>query len=64
VDLDDCLTRLAERNPRHAEVAELRLLGGLAIDEVAAALGVSPRSIDSDWAMAKAWLQRELAGSR
>jgi RNA polymerase sigma factor (TIGR02999 family) len=64
VDLDDCLTRLAERNPRHAEVAELRLLGGLASDEVAAALGVSPRSIDSDWAMAKAWLQRELAGSR
>lgn len=62
VDLNDVLERLAEHNARLAEVAELRLFGGLSIDETAEALGLSPRSVDSDWAMAKAWLQRELKG--
>jgi DNA-directed RNA polymerase specialized sigma24 family protein len=64
VDLDDSLRKLAECNERHARVAELRLFSGLSIDETAAALGVSPRSVDADWAMAKAWLRRELAASR
>ncbi len=61
VDLDDSLRGLAERNARHARVAELRLFSGLSIEETAEALGVSPRSVDADWAMAKAWLRRELA---
>lgn len=62
VDLDDSLRELAERKPRHAEVAELRLFSGLSIDEIADALGVSPRTVDSDWAMARAWLRKELVG--
>ncbi len=61
VDLDDSLRALAERNERHARVAELRLFSGLSIEETAAALDVSARSVDADWAMAKAWLRRELA---
>lgn len=61
IALDDCLTRLSKLNERHARVVELRLFSGLSIDETAEALGVSPRSVDSDWAMAKAWLRKSLA---
>jgi len=61
VALDDCLSRLAELNARHAKVVELRLFSGLSIDETAEVLGISPRSVDSDWAMAKAWLRKKLA---
>ncbi len=61
VDLHDCLENLSKANERHAQVVELRLFSGLSIDETADALQVSARSVDSDWAMAKAWLRRELA---
>ncbi|QDU83417.1 RNA polymerase sigma factor SigD [Planctomycetes bacterium Pla163] len=61
VALDDCLERLTTLNERHGRVAELRLFSGLSIDETAEELGVSPRSVDSDWAMAKAWLRSQLA---
>jgi len=64
VALDDSLCRLAELNERHARVVELRFLGGLTIDETADVLGVSHGTIESDWAMAKAWLRSELDSSR
>ena len=59
--LDDVLTRLAEVDPRGAQVAELRIFGGLTVQETAHALGVSARTVHSDWAMARLWLARELA---
>jgi RNA polymerase sigma factor (TIGR02999 family) len=61
VDLDDSLRALAKLNGRHAQVAELRIFGGLSIEETALALEISTRSVYSDWAMASAWLRRELA---
>jgi RNA polymerase sigma factor (TIGR02999 family) len=60
--LDDALTRLAEWSPRHARVVELRYFAGLSVSETSATLGVSPRTVKSDWAMARAWLFRELGG--
>jgi RNA polymerase sigma-70 factor (ECF subfamily) len=62
VALDDSLSRLAELNDRHAKVVTLRLFGSLSIDEVAHSLGVSHATVESDWAFAKAWLRKELAG--
>ncbi|MEZ6015259.1 MAG: ECF-type sigma factor [Planctomycetota bacterium] len=62
VALDDVLTRLAQLNERHARVAELRLLGGLTLPEVAQELEVSLRTVEGDWQMARAWLRSELAG--
>jgi RNA polymerase sigma-70 factor (ECF subfamily) len=59
--LDDVLTRLADVDPRGAQVAELRILGGLTVQEVAHALSVSARTVHADWAMARLWLARELA---
>lgn len=60
VELDDALDRLAEHSPRHARVIELRYFAGLTVQQTADVLGVSPRTVKSDWAMARAWLFSEL----
>jgi RNA polymerase sigma factor (TIGR02999 family) len=62
--LDDALTRMAEMDARKAKVIELRFFGGLSVEETAEVLKISPQSVMRDWKLAKAWLQRELAGSR
>lgn len=61
VALDEAVCRLASRDPRMGEVVRLRFYAGLEISEVALALGFSVRTVKSDWAFAKAWLERELA---
>lgn len=60
VALDDALRRLEEVDARQSEVVECRFFGGLTIEETAAAIGVSPRTVKRDWAMAQAWLRREM----
>ncbi len=64
VALDDALTTLAEFNPRHARVVECRFFAGMSVAEVAEVLGVAPRTVDNDWAMARAWLGVRLSGER
>jgi RNA polymerase sigma factor (TIGR02999 family) len=63
--LDEALERLAELDPRLGAVVECRFFGGLTEAETAEVLGVSKRTVSSDWLMAKGWLYRELhpAGS-
>jgi RNA polymerase sigma-70 factor, ECF subfamily len=58
--LDETLSRLAEIDPKQARVVELRVFGGLTVEETAELLGVSPATVKRDWSMAKAWLMREL----
>jgi RNA polymerase sigma factor (TIGR02999 family) len=58
--LDEVLTRLADLDPRAAQVAELRVFGGMTVREAAEELGVSTRTVDNDWTMARLWLAREL----
>src|SRR5262245_34431917 len=60
--IDEALENLRGRDERQARVVELRYFGGLAIDEAAQVLGVSPSTVDADWRMARAWLRRELDG--
>ncbi|HWN81490.1 MAG TPA: ECF-type sigma factor [Candidatus Udaeobacter sp.] len=60
LDLDDCLNRLAELDPRMAQVVELRVFGDLTGRDIAVVLGVSERTVDNEWAVAKKWLRREL----
>lgn len=60
LDLDDALLRLATINGRQARIVELRFFSGLTIEEVAYVLGVSRRTVDDDWAMARAWLSVQL----
>ena len=59
--LDEALQQLAELDPRGAKVVEMRFFGGLTVPEVAEALGVSARTVEGDWATARAWLKHKLS---
>lgn len=56
VDLDEALEELAKLSPRQARVVECRYFGGMSVEVTAEALGVSPRTVKYDWALARAWL--------
>jgi RNA polymerase sigma factor (TIGR02999 family) len=62
--LDEALTRLEALDPEQARIIELRYFAGLGIEEAASALGISPATLKRRWAMARAWLFRELSESR
>lgn len=65
VAIDQALDALGALDPRKAQVVELRFFGGLSVEETAEALGVSARTVQADWAFARAWLYRALtAGAR
>lgn len=59
--LDDALQRLAAIDPRRSQVVELRFFGGLDVDETAAVLKVSRRTVLRDWTLARAWLFQTLS---
>jgi RNA polymerase sigma factor (TIGR02999 family) len=61
VRLDDAMDDLARLDAQQARVVELRYFGGLSIEETAEVLGVSDSTVKREWAMARAWLQRELS---
>ena len=58
--VDSALELLAAEDPRKAQVVELRFFGGLSVEETAEALGISVRTVHTDWALARAWLFRAL----
>jgi len=60
IDLDEALSRLHERSERQARVVELRFFGGLSVERCAHVLGVSERTIEADWRVARAWLHAVL----
>lgn len=59
--LHDALDRLAALDPDQARIVELRYFGGLTIEDTAAAMGNSPATVKREWAIARAWLHRELS---
>lgn len=60
VEIDRALEQLATHDSRKARVIELRFFGGLSMEETAQTMGVSLRTVQSDWAFARAWLYRTL----
>lgn len=62
VALDEALKSLAEFDERKSKIVEMRFFGGLSVEETAAALGVSGKTVMRDWRIAKLWLHRELSG--
>jgi RNA polymerase sigma-70 factor, ECF subfamily len=61
VALDEALQKLALLNPRQSQVVELRYFGGLTEEQVSETIKVSPRTVRSDWRLARVWLYRELS---
>jgi RNA polymerase sigma factor (TIGR02999 family) len=62
--LEAALTRLEAVDERAAQVVVLRFFSGMSTPEVAEHLGLSVRTVESDWTHARAWLKREVAGER
>lgn len=60
VAVHEALLALEDQDARAAKVVELRFFGGLENEEIAASLGVSLATVKRDWALARAWLHREL----
>jgi RNA polymerase sigma factor (TIGR02999 family) len=60
VALDDALTSLARFDERKARVVEMRYFGGLTVDEIAGAIGVSTATVTREMRLAQAWLLREM----
>ncbi len=56
------MKRLASISQRKSDVVELRLFGGLTVEETAAALGVSRLIVIRDWNFARAWVLAEMSG--
>jgi len=63
VALDETLGRLEKLDPRQCRIVELRFFGGLTAEEAANALGVSLRTVEREWNLAKAWMYMELKQS-
>jgi RNA polymerase sigma factor (TIGR02999 family) len=59
--VDDALARLALLDAQQARIVEMRYFGGMTVEETAAALNISPRTVKRDWALAKAWLRVEIS---
>jgi RNA polymerase sigma factor (TIGR02999 family) len=60
--LDEALEELAFHDARQRQIVELRFFGGLSIEETALALGLSERTVKSDWTFARAWLDHRMSG--
>ncbi len=58
--LDEMLERLRALSPRQAQVVECRVFAGLEVSEIAAALDISSSTVKREWAVARAWLLREM----
>jgi len=59
--IDRALTQLEALDAQQGHIVELRFFGGLTVEETAEALAISPATVKRDWAMARAWLQLQLA---
>jgi RNA polymerase sigma-70 factor, ECF subfamily len=60
--LEDVLARLEKVDRRQCQVVEMRFFAGMEEHEIAAILGVSERTVNREWRMARAWLYKELYG--
>lgn len=63
VAVHDALLAFEAVDPRAAKVVELRYFGGLELEEIGEALGISLATVKRDWTLARAWLRRELGGA-
>lgn len=61
--IDSALTKLQQIDEPQSRIVELRYFGGLTLEQTATVAGISLASVKREWAMARAWLRRELAAA-
>ena len=61
VSFDEAISRMEERDPRMARIVRLRFFAGLSVQEIAQSLGITDRTVRREWAVARAWLYRDLS---
>jgi RNA polymerase sigma factor (sigma-70 family) len=64
IALDEALHALEALDSQQARIVELRFYVDLSVEETAEVLGIGSATVKRDWAMARAWLLRELATKR
>ncbi len=64
IALDQALENLSALDPQQGQIVELRYFGGLTIEDTAKFLKISPATVKRDWNVARAWLYREISGSK
>ena len=60
VALHEALQALETVDPRKSKLVEMRYFGGLSVEETAEAMGLSVRTVNRDWSLARSWLIREM----
>ena len=61
IALNDVFDQLAELDPQAGEIAKLRIYAGLTVPEIAEVLDIGRRTVDRQWAFARAWLRTQLS---
>ena len=64
IALDRALNELARLDPQQGRIVEMRFFGGLSIEETAEIIGVSRTTVKREWSTARAWLRREVGGTK
>lgn len=64
LDIEDALDRLADADPRKADIVELSFYGGMTYDEIGEALGISAATVDRELRFSRAWLRKEMGEAR
>ena len=63
IALEQALEQLTARDPRKAQVVELKFFGGLSAREIAEVMGISDATVEREWTFAKAWLYKAIEGA-
>jgi RNA polymerase sigma factor (TIGR02999 family) len=58
--IDEALDKLQKLDERQCRIVELRFFGGLGVEDTATVMGISPRLVEMEWSMARAWLYQQL----
>lgn len=58
--MDEALRKLSTQDPQQSRIIELRFFAGLTLEETASLLGISVKTVQRDWIMARGWLHREV----
>jgi RNA polymerase sigma factor (TIGR02999 family) len=61
--IHEALEKLSSKDPRKARIVQLRYFAGLSVEETAAIIGTSEKTVKREWSLARMWLHNEMTGA-